>query len=322
MKEFTYVTLFGGAGIGTSRLKELGGRCLANVEKDPEQFDVWAKNNPPGCFDKATCILTTLVPTHLKDVDVLQASPPCINFSSAKSISLITDEDRFLDLALTDRVVSWTKTLMPKLLIVENVPAYFKGVAFEGLKKSIKSLGYLWDALEFREGTDYGLPIIRKRGFYIARLESAPVLRSSSYQTTPCSWLSLIKHDVEIEKKPPTKWQQELLKEIDKEESRVFILQRLGMSKKNNRVYWENKTLPAIKASLADDGNKGRGRSSIWTYFDLLTNQTYNLKPRAFANLMGIPRDFQISDNPRIALRSIGNGIIPAIINDLVWLYL
>jgi hypothetical protein len=38
---FTYFTLFGGAGIGTSRLRDIGGLSLGSIDISDEQQELW-----------------------------------------------------------------------------------------------------------------------------------------------------------------------------------------------------------------------------------------------------------------------------------------
>jgi site-specific DNA-cytosine methylase len=319
MSKFTYFTLFGGAGIGTSRLRELGGECLGTIEHDLEQFEMWTKNYEIRWIGEPRDILTSPIPAQ--EVDILQASPPCVNFSGAKIKKNVTLADQEKDMALSLKIADYVDRMNPKLVIIENVPKYFKSEAFKQIRTKIESLGYNQSNYSTRFGWSYGLPIARERGFYVAWKGSERVYKQSSYKKAGSEgWYRHIQDCLTPETGGLTKWQNLALDnfKVSNNYSGLVIMSRVGMRKTANYVYELNAILPAIKASLADDGKGGRGRSKIWTVHNIQTGYNMNLEPRAFANLMGVERTFQISEIPRVALRSIGNGIVPAIINDLV----
>lgn len=164
----TAVDLFAGAGGATQGLRDAGFDVVAAVENDPSAARSWQLNHPgkmlvgdirgitgrdimdAGGFD-------------FGELDLLKACPPCQGFSSLRG-SRIADEDRN-DLVLdTLRLV---RELMPKSVLMENVPGLKRDFRFAELKAGLLDLGYvLQDYLV--EASALGVPQRRKRLVLIA----------------------------------------------------------------------------------------------------------------------------------------------------------
>jgi site-specific DNA-cytosine methylase len=312
MKQFTYFTLFGGAGIGTSRLKEIGGISLGSIELSAEQRELWVLNNVDAPSYPPQSVVEASLPNH---IDVLQASPPCIYSSPArKSGTVSRDNIEQEDYLLETTLVHFNRA-RPKLFILENVPLYFNLRRMERLEYVAALTGYHFKLCHYK-GAAFGLPICRDRGFAV--FSECPLAdRDLSLQLAKLGWPSLLRDHLEPETRGLTKWQTAAL-EKEKPQTRMILMPRVGSWAGKNICYEKGDNLPAITASLGDDGHNGNGRRRMWTVYDQALEQAHNVKISGFAALMGVPESFIFTVNYRRDMRAIGNGIIPAIINDLV----
>lgn len=96
--------------------------------------------------------------------DWLHASPPCPNFSAAKTDAAETPHD----IALASKVADFVATLRPRIFTLENVYAYRKSVSFEIILDVLEQRGYaVWRG--HCNMADWGVPQTRKRLILIAR---------------------------------------------------------------------------------------------------------------------------------------------------------
>jgi site-specific DNA-cytosine methylase len=203
----------------------------------------------------------------------------------------------------------------PKLFILENVPPYFNLKRVERLEYVAALAGYYFKLCHYK-GEAFGLPICRNRSFAVFS-ERPLVDRDLSLQLSPkLDWLSLLRDHLESEARGLTRWQTAA---IEKEKpAGVILMPRVGSWAGRNICHEKGDNLPAITASLGDDGKGGSGRRRMWTVYNPVSGEIQNVRISGFAALMGIPESFIFTANYRRDIRAIGNGIIPAIINDLV----
>ncbi|MHA3098428.1 DNA cytosine methyltransferase [Acinetobacter brisouii] len=169
-KTLTAIDLFCGAGGLTEGLKQAGFNVLAGVEINKIAVETYKLNHPEvQCFDidiKKLSSKEILESLNLKvgDLDLLAGCPPCQGFSSLrtrnKSISL---DDERNDLIF--EFLRLTESLMPKCVMLENVPALAKDERIEKVISKLKILGYFIDdtSLQVEDVSDYGVPQRRRR---------------------------------------------------------------------------------------------------------------------------------------------------------------
>jgi DNA (cytosine-5)-methyltransferase 1 len=97
-------------------------------------------------------------------VDVLHASPPCPNFSVAKTGGAETDED----VSLARATVRFIKETACSVFTLENVWGYRKSQSWKLIRECLQRSGYDWNAWKLN-AADYGVPQTRKRMIVAAR---------------------------------------------------------------------------------------------------------------------------------------------------------
>lgn len=155
MTEYTSASTFscgGGQDIGAM---QAGFKVICANEYDPKIVAVYAQNI--GNHIRVGDILDQ-DPHTWPDVDHLHASPPCPNFSIAK----VGREETAHDIALSDKVAEFIRTLRPRWFTLENVRAYRESKSFAIIRKALDEGGYIYDA-PILNAADYGVPQTRKR---------------------------------------------------------------------------------------------------------------------------------------------------------------
>lgn len=142
---------FGGADIG-ARLA--GFTTVWGIEYLDEIATVARSNGLPV----QTRDILDCDPNGFEKVDHLHASPPCPNFSVAK----VGAEETEHDIALADKVAEFITVLRPRLVTIENVPAYVKSKSYKRILKALSDCGYMYDA-QVLNSADFGVPQTRKR---------------------------------------------------------------------------------------------------------------------------------------------------------------
>lgn len=132
-----------------------------------------------------------LVVTGGAPVDLLWASPDCKHFSRCKGGKPLDESVR----TLPWEIVRWAKQTRPRLIAVENVPEMTTwgpldaaghpikseaGTTFAAWVQAFRDLGYK-TTHGILKACDYGTPTIRKRLFFIARLDAQPVLPAPTH---------------------------------------------------------------------------------------------------------------------------------------------
>ena len=97
-------------------------------------------------------------PAEFEPVDVLHASPPCPNFSNAKTGAVETRND----MRLAGRVCWFLRVLQPRIFTLENVWYYRKSKSWNMIENRLHALGY-WVHVAHVNMADFGVPQTRKR---------------------------------------------------------------------------------------------------------------------------------------------------------------
>jgi len=173
------VDLFSGCGGMTIGLKKAGFNVVAAVEIDKRIARIYRENHPEvKLYDEDIRSLDynkLIEPFGLKegDLDLLAGCPPCQGFSRIRRLNQpdAKPDDR------NDLVRSYAaivETLLPKVVMLENVPGLEQDPRFEELYNKLDEMGYQIsrDVLRLE---NYGVPQRRKRLVLIAtRTGKAP----------------------------------------------------------------------------------------------------------------------------------------------------
>lgn len=168
-KKLLAVDLFSGCGGLTLGLKQAGFRVAGAVEIDSLAVETYKKNHPEvevWSEDirkiKGTEMLRVL---GLKKggLDLLAGCPPCQGFSSIRTKNGRKEaQDERNDLIFD--YLRLVKALLPKAVMMENVPALAKNGRMRVFKKELSKLGYNLNGTPLILNTaDYGVPQRRRR---------------------------------------------------------------------------------------------------------------------------------------------------------------
>lgn len=170
----TSIDLFSGGGGLSQGLKNAGFNIVGAVENDHIAVETYQINYPNTIvFEQDIRFISGeqfLKKLNLKkgELDLLAACPPCQSFST------LTRNFNILDYrnSLINEVARLVESIMPKSIMIENVPGIVKrGRSF--LDEFIAKLEYLGYIVNFDvlQVADYGVPQSRKRFVLLAGLE-------------------------------------------------------------------------------------------------------------------------------------------------------
>lgn len=180
LKVFSCFACGGGSTMG---YKLAGCEVLGCCEIDPKMNEIYVKNHHPKYnylmdireFNK---IPDEDIPEELKNLDILDGSPPCTTFSMAgqreeswgkkKKFREGQAEQTLDDLSFV--FIDTVAKLKPKCVIMENVEGLIKGEAWsyvQKIYKQLKDIGYQVNHWLLK-GETMGVPQTRHRVFFIA----------------------------------------------------------------------------------------------------------------------------------------------------------
>jgi DNA (cytosine-5)-methyltransferase 1 len=151
----TFASLFsggGGADIGAAMAQF---QPIWGIELDLDIAGVFAANLGHQPIVKSVADVN---PNSLERPDVLWASPPCQEWSVARSKSL----PKRVDADIGYSIIPFLKTLQLKIFILENVEAYRKATVFHTIVNALHQLGY-WTSWSVLNMADWGVPQTRRR---------------------------------------------------------------------------------------------------------------------------------------------------------------
>ena len=175
MSKLKAIDLFCGAGGLTLGLKKAGFDVLAGVEvaepaistyisnhKDHRVFGEDIKNISPKLMMEELGI-------NVGELDLLAGCPPCQGFSTHRTRNKVSSvKDSRNDLVF--EFLRFVKAILPKTIMMENVPGLAKDERVKSLLISLRKLGYKIDAdsVKIKDAADFGVPQRRKRMILIA----------------------------------------------------------------------------------------------------------------------------------------------------------
>jgi DNA (cytosine-5)-methyltransferase 1 len=159
--KFTFIDLFCGIGGFHSGIEPIGGKCVFASDILPIACETYFLNYGLKPHGDITKIESKFIPKH----DLLCAGFPCQSFSNVGKKGGLDDPRG----ELVYQIFRILEDKKPKAFILENVKglkSHNQGKTLEFIISKLGSLGYnvTCDVLE---ATDYGLPQIRKRLFFV-----------------------------------------------------------------------------------------------------------------------------------------------------------
>lgn len=179
-RKLTAVDLFSGCGGLTTGLKIAGFNVLAAVEIDEKARSTYKLNHPEvllaGSDVRMVDPFVILEAFSLKsgELDLLAGCPPCQGFSRMRKRNgarSARDERN----SLIDDFVRFALVLLPKFIMLENVPGLAGYYKFGNSLRSLERAGYTIHH-EVLDVADFGVPQRRKRLIVSASRIGLPVL--------------------------------------------------------------------------------------------------------------------------------------------------
>jgi DNA (cytosine-5)-methyltransferase 1 len=332
MKKYKAVDLFSGCGGLTLGLKQAGFKVVGAVEIDPLAVKTYKKNHPKvKIWNKdirkisSTEMLRTLK-IKRGQLDLLVGCPPCQGYSSIRTRNgRKKPRDGRNDLIFD--YLRLVKGILPKTVMMENVPALATNSRMNHFKKELRRLGYCNNGTpRIMNAANYGVPQRRRRMIFTSSRIGDISLpnREPSKMTVRNAIGSLPRpgksgdplHDIK-EKRTP--WTTELIRNIPKNGgSRTDLPERFhlkchkkissGFKDVYGRMSWEDVS-PTITGGCVSP-SKGR-------FLHPIQNRAITLREAAL--LQSFPQNYFFScDKGKhgVALM-IGNALPPTFIKKL-----
>lgn len=175
MKKYTAIDLFCGAGGLTVGLQDAGFDVLAGVELNKTAAETYTMNHKNHAIYeqdiREISPLEILRELGLKkgELDLLAGCPPCQGFSTHRTRNKgVSVEDERNDLVF--EFVRFVAEMLPKTIMMENVPGLYKDHRMVLVKNKLTALGYQFgkDTIAIRDASDYGVPQRRNRMIMMA----------------------------------------------------------------------------------------------------------------------------------------------------------
>ncbi len=169
----TAVDLFSGCGGLTTGLKLAGFRVMAAVECEPGALEAYEANHADVAQIYRQDIRKLTGRTILDDLeikrgqlDLLAGCPPCQGFSRMRTLNRgeAADDPRN---DLVQEYARLVRELLPRALMLENVPGLAGDSRYLELLRSIRNLGYTATD-EVHNAADFGVPQRRRRLIMLA----------------------------------------------------------------------------------------------------------------------------------------------------------
>jgi len=168
------IDLFAGAGGLTVGLGQAGFRVVGAVENSKLACDTYADNHPKvhlwrqDIRELDGAEVLRVLALERGQLDLLAGCPPCQGFSSIRTLNgarLVTEPRNDL---LTE-YARLVKELLPKAILMENVPGLAQDQRMVELVDLLEDLGYpAREAAQVLNAADYGVPQSRRRLVLVA----------------------------------------------------------------------------------------------------------------------------------------------------------
>lgn len=161
------IDCFAGCGGMTEGLKQAGFHVIGAIENDSEACDVYANNHPEVHLwrDDIRTVSAQSIRKALNltegELDLLGGCPPCKGFSTLRTYNgghYVRDKQNDLIFEFQRLILA----LMPKNVMMENVPGLYRNRRFKEFKSAIEGAGYNVKA-DVLNVHDYGVPQRRRR---------------------------------------------------------------------------------------------------------------------------------------------------------------
>lgn len=171
MKKLVAVDLFSGCGGLTEGLKQAGFHVIAGAELRPEARQAYQLNHPEVHLFEDVRLVSLDAIRKVRNLDkgqlnLLAACPPCQGFSSLRTKNhLRPARDGRNNLIF--EVLRIAGELLPKAILIENVPALLENQRLKRFQAALRKLGYKTNK-DVLDASQFGVPQRRKRMIFLA----------------------------------------------------------------------------------------------------------------------------------------------------------
>ena len=332
-------TLFGGGeGVGVG-MTMAGIQHLWGIEYDADICGVACQNSFNSLHLDATQADPQVIIKAHGWPDILHASPPCPNFSNAKT----GGEETELDIALAYAVCRFIEVIKPRIFTLENVWAYRGSKSWERIFETLCALGYgvnYWHL----NAANFGVPQTRKRMIVVA-------LRSGERQQRPTATHAKDPKPMFDTRLPWVGWYaaiEDLIPTLPESQFAPWQLERLPDEIRNNvivdcnttgierakvnQTHLGNEPIGTIPAQLAGGlprallvGDQRRQYADkVSQAFTVragdncgaepranVQGRVVQMTPRALARFQSFPDWYELPEKKALACRVIGNAVPP-----------
>lgn len=326
----TYADLFTGFGGATVGAMQVGLKPLWGIEYDAKIAAV-ANDNFGGHVIVADVL--DVDPHTLASVDILHASPPCPNFSQAKTDNAETE----LDKALARKVVRFINVLRPRIFTLENVYQYRNSESWAIIQNNLFDMGY-WVSIEHVNAADHGVPQTRQRmivravlggwipylppaqkwiGWHEAIEDLIPTLPESQFapwqlKRLPEQLQTLAFGNNAQEWGDSVVYEQEPFHTVTAQtggRARAFIVEGTAAGEDNKFNLPVRLAAQPIFTMRAQQNNP-----RAW----LSQGKVVSMTPRALARFQSFPDSYRLPDSKTLAARGIGNAVAPLLYQRII----
>lgn len=319
--------LSGGEGVGVGA-RMVGLDHLWGIEYDDAIAQVARANG----FHTITADVTAVDFAPLPAPDILHASPPCPNFSVAKTNRGETEQDR----AIAGAVCAAIETLLPRVFTLENVRGYAGSESLKRIGETLMALDYAVETFVVN-AADYGVPQTRERLFLVARRGGwmrAPLLLPR--KTRWIGWYEAIA-DI-LDTLPPSQFAPWQLARLP-DELRESVLMDGTEMRKNGVQCAPEPPAHTVKAEsykgvprafivngtsdMAINGATKPAQTVVSTIHSKVPRAAVHgrvvaMTPRALARFQSFPDEYMLPDKKALACRIIGNAVPPKLYAALI----
>ncbi len=170
--KFTAFDLFSGCGGLTLGLKKAGFHIVGSIEINKLAANTYSVNHPEVCVwnkdirDVPVSEIKKKLGLKKGQLDLLAGCPPCQGFSSLRTLNGAREIEDFRNDLIFD-YLRFVKELLPRTLMMENVPGLLKNPRLDVFIKELELLGYKLQ-IGLRNAADYGVPQRRYRMILLA----------------------------------------------------------------------------------------------------------------------------------------------------------
>ena len=323
----TFASLFTGGGGADIGAMQAGLTPIWGIEHAPDIADVARKNlgHDVICAD-----VLTVDPRNLPRPDVLHASPPCPNFSTAKAGA----EETPLDIALAAKGAEFISALQPSLFTLENVRDYAHSKSLKIIVAALNGCGYAVNSWVLN-AADYGVPQTRKRLIVVARRDGVkPQKPQPTHTETPTplfdhrrQWVGWYEAIADLIPNLPESqlapWQiarmpaQNTSRDatiLDAEQPSSTVICGMGhrpshmpfvlVDDSGNSNCTTITTRTKEKPSFTVTASRGICRAVVGI-------RTVAISPRCLARFQSFPDSYMLPDSLSLAVRIVGNAVPP-----------